>query len=220
MNLFAPTIISLSCLIAYLMGSIPFGLILGKAFGKGDIRKIGSGNIGATNMLRTGSKKLAALTLFLDFSKGLIGVAMAQGFCNHFFTTQSGDFVITPNVLYLAGVAAVIGHVFPVWLKFKGGKGVATTLGVFYATQPLIGMITTFGWLLIFYLTRVSSLAAIGSIVCAPILGYRYAPPGEGRDFAAMALILAIIVVAKHKDNIDRLRTGGEDTWKKKDDPS
>src|ERR1700722_13987236 len=114
MTLFSVTIITTSCLIAYLAGSIPFGLLLGKAFGVGDIRKIGSGNIGATNMLRTGRKGLAALTLALDFAKGFIGVSMAQGLCNYLYGGR-GDFIIPPSVVYAAGVAAVMGHIFPVW---------------------------------------------------------------------------------------------------------
>ncbi len=209
MTHFYPTlIIGLCYLLAYLMGSIPFGLILGKLFGAGDIRKIGSGNIGATNMLRTGSKKLAAATLLLDFAKGFIGVALALALSKYYYANQGGDFVTAPaSIIYIAGFAAVIGHVFPVWLKFKGGKGVATTLGVFFAIQPLIGFLTAIGWLTIFYLTRVSSLAAMASIFGAPILGY-----ADTHDirFTIMAAMLATLVIYKHKDNIKRLREGTE----------
>jgi glycerol-3-phosphate acyltransferase PlsY len=205
-----------ACCLAYIIGSIPFGLILGKVFGAGDIRTIGSGNIGATNMLRTGRKGLAAATLALDFIKGALAVCAAQGLTNWYFSFQGHDFVIAPYIGYLAGAAAVLGHVFPVWLDFKGGKGVATTLGVFYATQPLIGMLTTGGWLLIFYLSRVSSLAAIGSLAASPVLGYLYATP----HFALMALALTLIVIYRHKDNIARLRAGTEISLEKDHDPT
>lgn len=215
MTLFTAFIITMGCMLAYLAGSIPFGLLLGKIFGAGDIRRIGSGNIGATNMLRTGRKGLAAFTLALDFTKGIVGIGMAQGFC-HYFLNHPVHSPESYFISYLAAIAAVIGHVFPMWLKFKGGKGVATTFGVFFATQPLIGLLTVLGWILIFYLTRTSSLAAIGSIACAPILGFNYA----GSGFATMALVLAVIVIARHKDNIIRLRTGAENKWEKKNDPS
>ena len=216
MNLFYTVLtIGFCCLVSYCIGSIPFGLLLGKAFGAGDIRTIGSGNIGATNMLRTGRKGLAALTLALDFFKGIFGVAAAQAICNYAYA-NAGDFVLAPTIVCYAGTAAVLGHVFPVWLKFKGGKGVATTLGVFFATEPVMGVVTAIGWLVMFYLTRVSALAAIGSIGCAPILGYLY----FGRDFTGMAFVLAVVVIAKHKDNIIRLRAGTETKWEKKDGPS
>jgi glycerol-3-phosphate acyltransferase PlsY len=216
MNQHYINILLLSCLFSYLVGSIPFGLILGKAFGEGDIRKIGSGNIGATNMLRTGRKGLAAATLALDFAKGIVGVCLAQATCDTLYAHNAGDFIIPPDITCYAAVTAVCGHVFPVWLKFRGGKGVATTLGVFMATDPAIGMVTVIGWLVIFYLTRVSSLAALGSIICAPILGYLY----SGIRFAAMAFIIAVIVVYKHKDNIQRLREGSESKIGKARDPS
>jgi glycerol-3-phosphate acyltransferase PlsY len=216
MTPYAMYIVAVCCGIAYLVGSIPFGLLLGRLFGAGDIRKIGSGNIGATNMLRTGRKGLALATLALDFAKGILGIAMAQGLCNYYYSSHGGDFMVIPSIIYLAGLAAVLGHVFPVWLNFKGGKGVATTLGVFLATQPFIGASTIAGWVLIFYLSRTSSLAAIGSIACAPVLGYLYA----GSDFTAMSAVIAFIVIYKHKDNMDRIRQGTETRWKKKNDPS
>jgi len=216
MNSFSLFAIATGCAASYLLGSIPFGLLLGKWFGAGDIRNIGSGNIGATNMLRTGRKGLAAATLALDFVKGILGVAVAQGISNYIFLTHAGDFVIAPDIKPWAGIAAVMGHVFPVWLAFKGGKGVATTLGVFFVTAPPIGLITAMGWLFFFYMTRVSSLSAIASIASAPILGYFYA----SRNFAIMAFVLAVIVIYKHKDNIQRLREGKEIALRKTDDPS
>jgi glycerol-3-phosphate acyltransferase PlsY len=183
----------------------------------GDIRKIGSGNIGATNMLRTGKKWLAAVTLLLDFAKGILGIATAQGLYNYFFTFHGGRFTIAPSISCLAGAAAVVGHVFPVWLKFKGGKGVATTLGVFIALNPLIGILTMLGWILFFYLTRTSSLAAIGSLVGAPFLALRFVSPTQN-DFIILTFLLSALVIYKHKDNIKRLREGNESKWEKKDD--
>lgn len=204
-----------SCfLVAYLMGSIPFGLILGKLFGVGDIRKIGSGNIGATNMLRTGKKWLAALTLLLDFAKGFMGVVLAQAICTVAYSDQGGDFVKPPEHGVYFALAAVLGHIYPIWLGFKGGKGVATTLGVYFAVAPLIGILTAFGWITMFYLSRTSSLAAIGSLSGAPILAYLYMTP----QVAVLCLVLAILVIYKHKDNIKRLREGKEIALEKSDE--
>jgi glycerol-3-phosphate acyltransferase PlsY len=206
-------VISFGSLLSYLIGSIPFGLLLGNIFGAGDIRKIGSGNIGATNMLRTGRKGLAAATLVLDFTKGILGIVVAQCVCNMFYAFQSGDIVKPPSVAYEAGVAAVLGHIFPIWLQFKGGKGVATTLGVFLATQPLIGVLVIMGWIMVFYLSRVSSLAAVISIAGSPILSYLYA----NTECTVMAFILAVLVIYKHKDNLRRLREGTETKVEKKE---
>jgi glycerol-3-phosphate acyltransferase PlsY len=166
-------------------------------------------------MLRTGRKGLAAVTLVLDFIKGVIGIAVAQGLCNYFFMYQGGDIRIAPSIRCLAGTAAVFGHVFPVWLGFKGGKGVATTLGVLIAIHPLIGILTAMGWLMLFYLTRISSLAAIGSIAGAPVLSVMN---HAKTDFTIMAFVLAALVLYKHKENIRRLRDGTETKWVKKDD--
>ena len=195
--LLAPT------LLAYLLGSIPTGLILGKLAGIGDIRKIGSGNIGATNMMRTGKKGLALLTLLLDAAKGYAAVILCSRIATYYTGVQSnGD---------LYGLYAVAGHIWPIWLNFKGGKGVATTLGVYFAVDPLIGTVTCGLWLAVFLITRFSSLAAIISIGASPILALFVEP-----YFCIIALVIAFAVIAKHRDNIRRLITGTETKWSKK----
>jgi glycerol-3-phosphate acyltransferase PlsY len=135
-------------LIGYLLGSIPFGLILTKAAGLGDIRAIGSGNIGATNVLRTGNKKLAAATLILDGTKGAVAVLLAQHFANH-------------DAALMAGLFSILGHVFPIWLNYKGGKGVATALGMLLALAPLSGLAACGVWLVMAAVFRFSSLYAL-----------------------------------------------------------
>jgi glycerol-3-phosphate acyltransferase PlsY len=200
--LLAPTVL------AYLLGSIPSGLILGKLAGVGDIRKIGSGNIGATNMMRTGKRGLALLTLLLDAAKGYAAVVICSKIATHYTGIQSNG--------YLYGLYAIAGHIWPIWLKFKGGKGVATTLGVYYAVDPLIGTVTCALWLAVFLITRFSSLAAILSIGVSPILALFVEP-----YFCMIALVIALVVILKHKDNIRRLISGTETKWsKQKNDPS
>lgn len=194
----------------YLMGSVPFGLILTRLTGAGDLRSIGSGNIGATNVLRTGRKGLAAATLLLDAGKGALAVLMAAYW-------SDGD----PIVVALTGLFALLGHCFPLWLKFRGGKGVATMLGVSLALDWRIGVAAAAVWLLVAVLTRISSLGGIGAAVAAPLaafaLSYGIAPAllglGEpiemliyGLGLAAMALI----VVWQHRANIARLLAGTE----------
>jgi len=179
-------------ILAYLLGSIPFGLLLTRAAGLGDIRTIGSGNIGATNVLRTGNKSLAAATLFLDGFKGYLAVLIAR---------HHGD----PAPI-CAGLAALLGHLFPVWLKFKGGKGVATGLGVLLAESFPVGAIACLTWLIIAFLLRYSSAAALSAFAAAPIaalvLGHHH--------LALLALIIAALVYWKHSANITRLRAGTE----------
>ena len=181
--------VSLFCIMAlgYLLGSIPFGLLLTKYAGMGDIRDIGSGNIGATNVLRTGNKKLAALTLLLDGLKGTLAVIIAG--------------YLSPEIDYVAGFAALIGHIFPVWLKFKGGKGVATFVGVMLALAPADGFIVILTWLLVAQLSRFSSLAAVVSIALAPATLFVF---GEG-DLFWVVFIMSLLVIWKHKGNIRRL---------------
>ncbi len=177
---------------AYVLGSLPVGLLLVRIFGHGDIRTIGSGNIGATNVLRTGNKPLAAATLLLDGAKGAAAVLLAA---------QYG-----PDLALAAGIAAVIGHVAPIWLLFRGGKGVATSLGVLLAVDWRLGLIACAVWLAAAAIFRYSSLAALIALVSAPGFGYLLA----GRQLTELAALLAAIVVVKHSANIFRLLSGRE----------
>ena len=179
-------------LMGYLMGSIPFGLLLTRAAGLGDIRNVGSGNIGATNVLRTGRKGLAAATLLFDALKGVAAVLIAD---------QVGQL---PAVAAAAG--AVLGHMFPVWLGFKGGKGVATTLGIMWGLSWPVGAIACAAWLLIAAVFRYSSLAALLSVVIAAIAAWFLTDPR-----AAMLLTLVVpLVWVRHHENIARLLNGTE----------
>jgi glycerol-3-phosphate acyltransferase PlsY len=178
--------------IAYLIGSVPVGLLLARLFGLGDIRKIGSGNIGATNVLRTGSKKVAALTLLLDGGKGALAVVIANQF--------------GPDMAILAGGAVVVGHIAPLWLGFKGGKGVATTLGVLLAIYWPMGVIACGVWLATAGLFRISSLAALLAVFSAPVVAVLF----HESQIAWLAGFLAVIVLARHAGNISRLMRGEE----------
>jgi glycerol-3-phosphate acyltransferase PlsY len=176
----------------YLLGSVPFGLLLAMAAGKGDIRSIGSGNIGATNVLRTGSKGLAAATLLLDGAKGFLAVWLAWRYL--------------PEAAPLAALGAVLGHCFPVWLKFKGGKGVATMLGVCLGLAWPIGLAYAAVWLVMMAATRISSVGGMSAAVAAPVAA---AATGRGELVPVLAAI-ALIVVWLHRENIARLRAGSE----------
>ncbi|MGJ3261217.1 MAG: glycerol-3-phosphate 1-O-acyltransferase PlsY [Rhodospirillales bacterium] len=177
----------------YLLGSIPWGLVLTKMAGMGDIREIGSGNIGATNVLRTGNKFLAFLTLVLDASKGAVAA------------------LIFMQMSELAGIvaafAAVVGHNFPVWLGFKGGKGVATTLGALLMVSWPVGVLTCCVWLVVASTFKYSSLASIVSIAASPLIAWKMS---SNEDIAYMAAGLALLSVIRHKDNIRRLIKGEE----------
>lgn len=185
--------IALATLLGYVIGSIPFGLVLTRLAGYGDIRAIGSGNIGATNVLRTGNKPLALATLILDTGKGA-AAALIFGY------------FIDPTTGIIAGVTAVIGHNFPVWLKFKGGKGVATTLGTLIAIAWPVGLGACLTWLMIALLFRVSSLSALIALATAPLYAYLLSMP----QVTIAAAILAILGWIRHHSNIRRLVTGTE----------
>ncbi|MBU6449374.1 MAG: glycerol-3-phosphate 1-O-acyltransferase PlsY [Rhodospirillales bacterium] len=176
----------------YMMGSVPYGLLLTRLAGLGDIRAIGSGNIGATNVLRTGNKKLAAATLLLDGLKGFLAVLLVKLFLHH-------------GVL-VAGLAAVLGHLFPVWLSFKGGKGVATGLGVFFGFAWPLGLVCCAVWLLAAFALRYSSLSALIAYAAAPIVALVL----QGPLPAEATVIIAALVYWKHKPNIQRLLRGEE----------
>jgi acyl phosphate:glycerol-3-phosphate acyltransferase len=176
----------------YLIGSIPFGLLLTKAAGLGDIRQVGSGNIGATNVLRTGRKGLAAATLILDGLKGAVAILLAR----YFLGDQ--DLVV--------GTAAVLGHLFPVWLGFRGGKGVATGLGVLLAAAWPVGLACCALWLVAAKLLKMSSAAALTAFAAAPLFALVLSSP----DHALMALLIAILVFWRHEANIRRLLAGTE----------
>jgi acyl phosphate:glycerol-3-phosphate acyltransferase len=177
----------------YLLGSVPFGLVLTRAAGLGDIREIGSGNIGATNVLRTGRKGLALATLLLDGGKGAIAVGLIWA-------------VLGAELVPVAGFAAVLGHNFPVWLKFKGGKGVATTFGTLIAAAWPAGLACCLTWMVVAFLFRISSLAALVALALSPVYAWIFASPAV----AAMAAGLAVIGFIRHKQNISRLLKGEE----------
>jgi glycerol-3-phosphate acyltransferase PlsY len=182
-----------AAILGYLLGSIPFGLVLTRAAGLGDVRKIGSGNIGATNVLRTGSKKLAAATLLLDGLKGTAAVLLAR----HFWGAG-------PAVL--AGLAAFLGHLYPVWLKFKGGKGVATYIGVLAGLYWPAALLFCGVWLAIAFTLKYSSLAALVASLGAPLLLWLW-----GQEvLAGVALFMTLLLLWKHRSNIQRLRSGEE----------
>jgi glycerol-3-phosphate acyltransferase PlsY len=187
----------------YLLGSIPFGLLLTRGAGVGDIRNIGSGNIGATNVLRTGRKGLAAATLLLDGAKGAVAVLIAGNW--------------GPDMALLAGLGAVIGHLFPAWLRFKGGKGVATALGVLIAIDWHVGLAACATWLIVAAIFRFSSLAALLAVAAAPFYAWYlpllWAPPnvmGGDLQEAELAAVVALLVWVKHHTNIRRLLRGEE----------
>lgn len=183
----------LTILVGYLLGSIPFGLLLARANGI-DLRSVGSGNIGATNVLRTGDKRLAAATLLLDAGKGALAVWLAMRF---------GDASAIPVA---AGAAAFVGHVFPVWLKFRGGKGVATLLGVTLAVLPVAALVFGVVWLGVAVATRLSSLGGMLAAIAVPVTAWGVDRPDLAPWLAGMVVLLLIM----HRENIARLRAGTE----------
>ena len=187
MNLF------LAAVLGYLNGSIPFGLLFTRAAGLGDVRAIGSGNIGATNVLRTGSKKVAALTLLFDALKGFVPVVIAQ-------------YWLGPTAAVVAGLAAIAGHLWPVWLGFKGGKGVATNIGVLFGLYWPLGLAFLVVWLGLAVLLRISSLSALAAAAASPLWAWAL---GRGDLVVPVALIAAVIFFT-HRANISRLLAGTE----------
>ncbi len=178
--------------IGYLCGSIPFGLLLSNAAGLGDIRNIGSGNIGATNVLRTGNKKIAALTLLCDVLKGAVPVIFAKWYAGSLGAE-------------LAGFSALAGHIFPIWLGFKGGKGVATALGVLLGWSWPIALISLIAWIVVFWARRISSLAALCAALVAAPASYFF----DNVSWLAVAL-LAVTIWVTHRANIQRLLSNTE----------
>ncbi|EBA10301.1 glycerol-3-phosphate 1-O-acyltransferase PlsY [Sagittula stellata] len=180
--------------LGYLLGSVPFGIVITRAMGLGDLRQIGSGNIGATNVLRTGSKPAALATLILDSGKGAIAVLLARWL--------SGD----DSAAQLAGLAAMMGHCFPVWLGFRGGKGMATFLGTMLALAWPVGLLCCATWAVAFAISRISSVGALAAVASAApwtlVLGRT--------DLTITSLILTFVVLYRHKENIARLRAGTE----------
>ena len=183
----------LAAILGYLLGSVPYGLLLTKAAGLGDIRAIGSGNIGATNVLRTGNKALAAATLALDVLKGAAALLLARWLWGE-------------DAALVAGVAAMAGHAFPAWLGFQGGKGVATGAGVMLAAQPWLGLVALAVWGAVFAATRISSAAALVACAAAPVAALLF---GDLR-LALFALGLGALITWRHKANIQRLLAGTE----------
>jgi len=187
-------LIIIGLIVGYAIGSVPFGLVFTEMAGVDDIRKTGSGNIGATNVLRTGRKDIALATLICDGGKGTLAVILMS--------------FIGPYVAIGAALGSVLGHLYPVWLKFKGGKGVATTLGALLALMPPVGILACATWLVTAFMFRMSSLSALIAVALAPFFaGIIY-----GEIYSVVALIIAALVFYKHKDNIKRIMNRTEPT--------
>ena len=188
-----PEVLLAACAFGYLAGSIPFGILISKILGLGDLRKVGSGNIGATNVLRTGNKLAAFLTLLFDFSKGICAVLIVRQFFNE-------------DAVQVSAFSALVGHCFPIWLRFRGGKGVATFLGVTIALSFIIGIICCFVWLFVAVVRKMSSLASLTSSASAPIAAIFLDQPNN----ITLLTLLVGIVFFRHKQNIDRIIKGVE----------
>jgi acyl phosphate:glycerol-3-phosphate acyltransferase len=183
----------IAAVLGYLSGSVPFGLILTRMAGLGDVRSIGSGNIGATNVLRTGNKGLAAATLLLDALKGTVPALLGT----HFFGVEGG---------VIAGLFAFLGHIFPAWLGFRGGKGIATYIGVLFGLDWRMGLLFLAVWIATAAITRYSSLSALVATLVIPVVQFF---TGDVK-IAALALVMTVIAWIKHRTNIQRLLSGGE----------
>jgi acyl-phosphate glycerol 3-phosphate acyltransferase len=197
----SPVLIAAAVLGGYLLGSIPFGVIATRLGGAGDVRSIGSGNIGATNVLRTGRKDLALITLLGDGGKGAAAVFAA------WLLTRNAGLQAQAVLTALAGGAAFLGHLFPIWLKFKGGKGVATFFGTLLAAAWPVGVAAGATWILMALVFRISSLAALVAAALAPLYVILL---GRPHPIAAMALFMAVLIYIRHRENISRLLKGQE----------
>lgn len=196
-----PSLLAIVALVSYVLGAIPFGIVITRLFGLEDVRKIGSGNIGATNVLRTGSKSAALATVLLDSGKGLVAVIIAK--------TYVGN-----DAAQVAALSAFLGHLYPIWLGFRGGKGVATLLGTLVGLAPIVGLIALCSWLFTYFVCRISSLSALASSVFTTGLAYFI-------GYSQLTLLMAVMTVLvfwKHRGNIQRLLKGTEPmtTWSKK----
>jgi len=192
--------------VAYLLGSIPFGLILVRVFRKQDIRQQGSGNIGATNVIRSGGKGLGAATFLLDAAKGYLAVLLAWQVGLHVHQTQFQ----TQNLAATAAVCALVGHVYPLWLGFKGGKGVATGFGVFLGITATAALVALAAFIVIFVLSRYVSLASIIAAIAFPVAALLLPHEALTPFMIAVVILLPLIVIAKHHANIRRLLAGTE----------
>jgi acyl phosphate:glycerol-3-phosphate acyltransferase len=188
-----PALLLLVAVLAYLLGSVPFGIVITRALGLGDLRQIGSGNIGATNVLRTGNKGAALATLVLDAAKGAIAVLIARA-------------ALAEDAAQLAGLAAFLGHLFPIWLKFKGGKGVATFLGILLALAWPVGLAACATWLVVALISRISSLAALLSAATSS-LWLVFMHQGQ---MLLLIMILTVLVYVRHAENLRRIKAGTE----------
>lgn len=181
--------------LSYILGSIPFGLLFVRMAGKGDIRDIGSGNIGTTNVLRTGSKVLAVSTLFADALKGSLAILLAR-----YYELSELDIALTGGIV-------VFAHIFPIWLRFKGGKGVATALGVYFALDPILGAMVLGTWILVAKLFRISSLSALVALFMAPVYTVIVTVPVES---TILCIALYVLICWTHRENIRRIMKGEE----------
>jgi glycerol-3-phosphate acyltransferase PlsY len=188
-----PLMLLLTVILAYLLGSVPFGIVVTRAMGLGDLRQIGSGNIGATNVLRTGSKTAALATVLLDAAKGGVAVLIARA-------------LFVEDAAQLAGLAAFLGHLYPVWLRFKGGKGVATFLGILLALAWPVGLAVCATWLVTAIVTRTSSIAALVAAASSGLWLFYFL---EGR-ILILVFVLTILVYLRHAENLKRLKAGTE----------
>lgn len=195
-----PVVLGLAAVLGYLLGSVPFGIVITRALGLGDLRQIGSGNIGATNVLRTGNKLAALLTLICDSGKGAAAVLIARA-------------LAPEDAVQLAGFAAFLGHCFPVWLGFRGGKGVATYLGTLLALFWPLGLTCCAAWLIAAALFRYSSLSALIAAALSPVFTVLWGQPGN----TLLCIFLAILIFIRHKTNISRLIRGEEPKIGKKE---